>query len=330
MDQDSDDVISVTRFDDIVSKHTWKRLVRSDDGYPLISGIYGSLSGLNLHVEDVINKYGSLSKPEEMIDEDHVKDVINKYASLFKPEELMDEKQLEKLYGKSIASFNSSLKKNQKWKAAYDRIKNELKDKKIALYVPTSKVDRDEVIAGRTIPSDIKPALVADPKDVDQQTIEEAKGSSREIIQNTTKGGLSKTVALDKSSIDAIKKKEPSVEERIKSTVTKIAKNKELMSLSKDQLRDYIKEAYGIPDENSLNNMMNAVIAKRAELLANKQLKQEELTEIDISRLQEQSQRDFEKKLQDQNLRYILPAQIEKRERLIQNRLNPELLKSGY
>lgn len=139
-----------------------------------------------------------------------------------------------------------------------------------------------------------------------------------------------KKVTLDQSTIDAINKKEPSMEEQIKNSVTKIAKNKELMNLSKEQLRDYLRDAYEISDENALNNMMNAVVAKRAELLANKQLKQEELTEIDISKLQEQSQRDFEKKLQDQNLRYILPAQIEKRERLVQNRLNPELLKGGY
>lgn len=139
-----------------------------------------------------------------------------------------------------------------------------------------------------------------------------------------------KTVTLDQSTIDAINKKEPSVEEQVKNTVTKIAKSKELMNLSKEQLKDYLKDAYEISDENALDNMMNAVVAKRAELLANKQLKQEELTEIDISKLQEQSQRDFEKKLQDQNLRYILPAQLEKRERLAQNRLNPELLKGGY
>ena len=122
----------------------------------------------------------------------------------------------------------------------------------------------------------------------------------------------------------------PSVEEQIKNTITKIAKDKSLMNLTKEQLKDYLRDAYEISDENALNNMMNAVVAKRAELLANDQLKQEEMTEIDIGKLQEQSQRDFEKKLQDQNLRYILPAQIEKRERLVQNRLNPELLKGGY
>lgn len=139
-----------------------------------------------------------------------------------------------------------------------------------------------------------------------------------------------KPVTLDQATIDAITKKEPSIDEQIKNTVTKIAKNKELMNLSNEQLKDYLRDAYEISDENALNNMINAVVAKRAELLANKQLKHEELTEIDISKLQEQSQRDFEKKLQDQNLRYILPAQIEKRERLVQNRLNPELLKGGY
>ena len=132
--------------------------------------------------------------------------------------------------------------------------------------------------------------------------------------------------------VDNFEKKhnEKSVEEQIKNTITKIAKDKSLMNLTKEQLKDYLRDAYEISDENALNNMMNAVVAKRAELLANKQLKQEELTEIDISKLQEQSQRDFEKKLNDQNLRYILPAQIEKRERLVQNRLNPELLKGGY
>lgn len=151
-----------------------------------------------------------------------------------------------------------------------------------------------------------------------------------EISKTPIKNKGPKTITLDQATIDAINKKEPSVEEQIKNTVMKIAKNKELMNLSKEQLRDYLRDAYEITDEDALNNMMNAVVAKRAELLANKQLKHEELTEIDISKLQEQSQRDFEKKLQDQNLRYILPAQIEKRERLVQNHLNPELLKGGY
>lgn len=163
---------------------------------------------------------------------------------------------------------------------------------------------------------------IAEPK---VQTAEDVEKEKRAIRKKAT-------IMAKQEIVDNFEKKhnEKSVEEQIKNTVTKIAKSKELMNLSKEQLKDYLKDAYEISDENALNNMMNAVVAKRAELLANKQLKHEELTEIDISKLQEQTQRDFEKKLHDQNLRYILPAQIEKRERLVQNRLNPELLKGGY
>lgn len=163
---------------------------------------------------------------------------------------------------------------------------------------------------------------IAEPKVTTAEEVEKEKRAIRKKA----------TIKAKQEIVDNFEKKhnEKSVEEQIKNTVTKIAKNKELMNLSKEQLKDYLRDAYEISDENALNNMMNAVVSKRAELLANKQLKRDELTEIDIGKLQEQSQRDFEKKLQDQNLRYILPAQIEKRERLVQNRLNPELLKSGY
>lgn len=168
---------------------------------------------------------------------------------------------------------------------------------------------------------------------ISDYNIAEPKVTTAEDLEKEKRAIRKKAVAdARREIVDNFEKKynEKSVEEQLKSTVTKIAKNKELMNLSKEQLRDYLRDAYEITDENDLNNMLNAVVAKRAELLANKQLKQEELTEFDISKLQEQSQRDFEKKLQDQNLRYILPAQIEKRERLVQNRLNPELLKGGY
>lgn len=163
---------------------------------------------------------------------------------------------------------------------------------------------------------------IAEPKVTTAEEVEKEKRAIRKKA----------TIKAKQEIVDNFEKKhnEKSVEEQIKNTVTKIAKNKELMNLSKEQLKDYLRDAYEISDENALNNMMNAVVSKRAELLANKQLKRDELTEIDIGKLQEQSQRDFEKKLQDQNLRYILPAQIEKRERLVQNRLNPELLKGGY
>lgn len=218
---------------------------------------------------------------------------------------------------------------------AFDEVYEKLKKRKfdgMLFYKPTDKTpNMKEVATAKFLPS----------RTIDNgiTSMEKATEVVNTILKNTqyekptndgTKSKTPKTVTLDQSTIDAINKKEPSMEEQIKNTVTKVAKNKELMNLSKEQLRDYLRDAYEITDENALNNMMNAIVAKRAELLANKQLKQEELTEIDISRLQEQSQRDFEKKLQDQNLRYILPAQIEKRERLVQNRLNPELLKGGY
>lgn len=198
-------------------------------------------------------------------------------------------------------------------------------------------VTKEDIISGKIIKDD------GDTKDAQKNVDVGFINRVEQAVDDIGKGPIvkdKKTLAKEKRTAkkkladeiptEEAPKKEPSVEEQIKNTVTKIAKNKELMNLSKEQLKDYLRDAYEISDENALNNMMNMVVAKRAELLANKQLKHEELTEIDISKLQEQSQRDFEKKLQDQNLRYILPAQIEKRERLVQNRLNPELLKSGY
>lgn len=306
MKQTSDNVVEVKNFDDIKNAHQWKRELRPKEYYSFLSKIYGGLSGLNLG---------------------YSKDFVNNYSSLFKTGELLDRTTVSNLIGKPINSFNSSLNRNKGWKEAFNRIRGELEAGKLVLYVPTDNVTQNEVIAGVAIPLDIKPDLITTVKDTVKEIVEEA---SESYTKNESKKTATKTVNLDKASINAINKKEPSVEEQVKNTVSKIAKSKELMNLSKEQLKDYLRDAYEISDENALNNMMNAIVAKRAELLANKQLKQEELTEIDIGRLQEQSQRDFEKKLNDQNLRYILPAQIEKRERLVQNRLNPELLKGGY
>lgn len=306
MKRSRDDVIVVKNFDDIVNAHQWKRELRPNEYYSFLSKIYGGLSGLNLG---------------------YSKSFVDKYASLFKTGERLNKTTVDNLNGKPINSFNSSLNRNSTWKNAFNRIVDDLKAERLVLYIPTDKVTPEEVIAGTAIPLDIKPNLITPEKDTVPEIAEEANEA---YTLNQSKGKTTKTITLDKATIDAINKKEPSVEEQIKNTITKIAKNKELMNLSKEQLKDYLRDAYEITDENALNSMMNAAVAKRAELLANKQLKQEELTEIDISKLQEQSQRDFEKKLNDQNLRYILPAQIEKRERLVQNRLNPELLKSGY
>lgn len=123
--------------------------------------------------------------------------------------------------------------------------------------------------------------------------------------------------------------KGPSWVEQKEKLITDIAKDKSLMSLSKEQFQDFLKTKLGATDEN-VDAITEAVVAKRVALLSNKQLKREQLTDIDVENLQEQSQRDFERKLHDQNLRYLLPAMLEKRDRLVVNRLNPELLKGGY
>lgn len=123
--------------------------------------------------------------------------------------------------------------------------------------------------------------------------------------------------------------KGPSKAEEFGKLITEIAKDKSLMSLPKEQFQDYLKSKLKAPEEK-IDYITEAVIAKRAELLGKNQLKREQLTELDVENLQEQSQRDFERKMRDQNLRYILPAMLEKRDRLVVNRLNPELLKCGY
>ena len=64
--------------------------------------------------------------------------------------------------------------------------------------------------------------------------------------------------------------------------------------------------------------------------LTSSKLLRSELKENDIERLQSQTQRDFDEKLRNQNLRYILPAMVERREKVIAHRLNPELLKGAF
>ena len=228
------------------------------------------------------------------------------------------------------------------WSNAWARIIKKLNNDGGVFYGPyKGLVTKADIISGRIIKDDGDTKDT--PKETDVSFINRVNQATddigrRPIVKDKRELDKEKRASKKKSNKEMPNIETPkietnqnkSVEEQIKNTVTKIAKNKQLMDLSKEQLRDYLRDAYEISDENALNNMMNAVVAKRAELLANDQLKQEEMTEIDIGKLQEQSQRDFEKKLNDQNLRYILPAQIEKRERLVQNRLNPELLKGGY
>lgn len=283
------------------------------------------------------------------------KDAIVKRArtifSALKNKHNVEQNQINKKISKIImenASKNKNDNINCSWKSIKGKITGLLGGFDFYELVDPKTVRREAVENNKVLAlekNDARPELVFEKEDEpkknnfklqdvisDYDTAEPKVITAEEVEKEKRAIRKKATIMAKQEIVDNFEKKhnEKSVEEQIKNTVTKIAKNKELMNLSKEQLKDYLRDAYEISDENALNNMMNAVVAKRAELLANKQLKHEELTEIDISKLQEQSQRDFEKKLQDQNLRYILPAQIEKRERLVQNRLNPELLKGGY
>lgn len=282
-------------------------------------------------------------------------DVIEKRAekifSALKNKRAVEENPINEKIAKIIMGNVSKTSKgniNTSWKQQKDKIKEVLAGFDFYQLVDPSTVKRKAVEDNKVVAVGKeynRPEFVLEKGDepkknnfrlrdvISDYDVAEPKVITADKVEKEKRKMMKKAIIMAKEEIvDNFEKKhnEKSVEEQIKNTVTKIAKNKQLMDLSKDQLKDYLRDAYEISDENALNNMMNAVVAKRAELLANKQLKHEELTEIDIGKLQEQSQRDFEKKLQDQNLRYILPAQIEKRERLVQNRLNPELLKGGY
>lgn len=170
-------------------------------------------------------------------------------------------------------------------------------------------------------------------KEPDEEQQEEKKKNTK---PKSSKSGVSRPAKSTKEQQEAIKFKKiaeafkgPSITEEYEKLITNIAKDKSLMSLSKEQFQDYLKSKLGADDKN-VDVITEAVVAKRAALLDKNQLKREQLTELDVANLQEQSQRDFERKMRDQNLRYILPAMLEKRDRLIVNRLNPELLKCGY
>lgn len=297
-------------FREFVAKYNWVRLIGKDDIEKRAEKIFSKLKNKNDVAENPLNK--------------KITNII-----------------MENVPKNRKGNINAS------WKSQASKIKELLAGFNFYEAVDPSTVRRKAVEENKVLALDKKnaPEYVVVESDkplknnfelqnvISDHNIAEPIVKTPEEIEKENKAIRKKATIMAKQEIvDNFEKKynEKSVDEQIKNTVTKVAKNKELMNLSKDQLKDYLREAYKISDESALNNMMNAVIAKRADLLANKQLKHEELTEFDIGKLQEQSQRDFEKKLNDQNLRYILPAQIEKRERLVQNRLNPELLKSGY
>lgn len=183
---------------------------------------------------------------------------------------------------------------------------------------------------------DDKEPTIVEPGEEPQPNKDAPKKDEKKKKTSSTKKSKPEGPKLTKEQKDIMQAqriaemfKGPSWQERNERLITEIAKDKSLMSLSKEQFQDYLKEKLKVDDKN-LNTITEAVVAKRAELLDKNRLKREQLTDVDVEKLQEQSQRDFERKLHDQNLRYLLPAMLEKRDRLVVNRLNPELLKCGY
>ena len=203
------------------------------------------------------------------------------------------------------------------------------------VFISHKEPDNSELFAKISNLDDKEPTIVEageepQPNEDVPKKDEEKKKPSRTKKSNPEKPKLTKDQKdIMKAHVIAEMFKGPSWQERNERLITEIAKDKSLMSLSKEQFQDYLKEKLKVDDKN-LDAVTEAVVAKRAELLGKNQLKREQLTDVDVEKLQEQSQRDFERKLHDQNLRYLLPAMLEKRDRLVVNRLNPELLKCGY
>lgn len=196
-------------------------------------------------------------------------------------------------------------------------------------FMSSEEPDNSELFARISNLDDKEPII----KEPDEEQQEEKKENTK---PKSSKSGKSRPAKPTKEQQEATKFKKiaeafkgPSITEEYEKLITNIAKDKSLMSLSKEQFQDYLKSKLGADDKN-VDAITEAVVAKRAALLDKNQLKREQLTELDVANLQEQSQRDFERKMRDQNLRYILPAMLEKRDRLVVNRLNPELLKCGY
>lgn len=215
------------------------------------------------------------------------------------------------------------------WNRVKQAIDVEIKDKKLTFYRPVTKYDNLAALLYN------RGTYELDPNNGKREFVDNVAvpGSGTSTSGgNEQSGGRMPNVEINlgKTTDEMLRRiKEPSVEEQMNKMYTELAKDKRFMSLSESQMKKLLKDEYQIDDEGA-NIMFNSIVAKRAELLNNNRLKREQLTDVDVERLQEQSQRDFERKLHDQNLRYLLPAMLEKRDRLVVNRLNPELLKCGY
>ena len=246
---------------------------------------------------------------------------------------------VDKMYDNYGPKRNPSVKQSQttlynirhnanKWDAVKKAVEAEIAERNLNFYKP---IDYGNADAKAYNEGEYEQYTKDNEMEVVGERVSSGSGSSTSGANEQSGGEMPHVeITLGKTTEEILRRiKEPSVEEQMNKMYTELAKNKRFMSLSESQMKNLLKDEYQLDDEG-VDIMFNSIVAKRAELLNKNQLKREQLTDVDVEKLQEQSQRDFERKMHDQNLRYILPAMLEKRDRLVVNRLNPELLKCGY
>ncbi len=315
-----EEIIEVPTFESIVNAHNWKRRLDDKETIKLVNDII-ILSSLNETL------------PMAFIRRDSDWGVLYPKLSEIVSAKLLNLPRADSFDISNIKSRDKigNVKNYKKFRD--DIIDNSIKGTgfghNMYLFVPVNKndVNPKDVIDGWIVP-DNNGELEMDNVGIDNNITEQVAQASSKSKENQKR---TKVIELGGDSIKKIVDKlgEPSLEKKLSRIVNEIAKNRNLMSLSEEQLKKVLMYEMGF-DNNDADAIIKLVVSRRAELLANKQLNREQLTDIDVEKLQEQSQRDFERKLHDQNLRYLLPAMLEKRDRLVVNRLNPELLKCGY
>lgn len=332
-------------FSDIVKTHkNWKRRLSSDEVGKIVRLMLVKLLKVSIPGVD-ISKVTNYPKLEKIVADKLDKQARYSLKSNVKDKEFDSLEKLSKVAGwvplvKNILKAVSASGSNT-----------------LRLFVPVEKVEKKDVAEGIVVPDEKEDEKYESRSTgIDKELVELAKNSlddvhvkgrvtepgenqQENVKQENVKQSefvKSKPVKTPKELKEMLKAKTvaemfkgPSRAEEFEKLITEIAKDKSLMSLPKEQFQDYLKSKLNADDKN-VDAITEAVIAKRAELLDKNKLKRDQLTEFDVENLQEQSQRDFERKMHDQNLRYILPAMLDKRDRLVVNRLNPELLKCGY
>lgn len=314
-------------WDQFKQRFQWKRRMEPKEVKTLASEIFGNV--LNGETYDDNYPYARLA--------DFINSILRRSGTTYKTFKGFFQAQLKNhpLITKTIyyKPINVDEVDKDKFKANIDvpLYKNTMKSE---VFISSKEPDNSELFAKISNLDDKEPS-VEEPGEEPQPNEDVPKEDEKKKTSSTKKSNPERP-KLTKEQKDIMKAqtianmfKGPSWADQYKEKITAIAKDKSLMSLSKEQFQDYLKEKLHVDDKN-LDAVTEAVVTRRAELLANKQLNREQLTDFDVEKLQEQSQRDFERKLHDQNLRYILPAMLDKRDRLVVNRLNPELLKCGY